>query len=46
MIDIENDKIAREPVARMLKEVKKETNVNFKVLHRLIDFQLFDIDRG
>lgn len=46
MIDIENDKAAREPVARMLKEVKKDTNVNFKVLHRLVDFQLFDIERG
>ena len=30
----------------MLKEVKKDTAVNFKLLHRMIDYQLFDIDRG
>ena len=41
MIDVENDKMAREPIARMLKEVKKKTAVNFKGLHRMIDFQLF-----
>ena len=30
----------------MLKEVQKNTHVNFKLLHRIVDFQLFDIDRG
>lgn len=30
----------------MLQEVHEKTNVNFKVLHRLIQFQLFDIERG
>lgn len=44
--DIENDKKAREPVAVMLKKVKQETHVNFNLLHRMVDFQLYDIDRG
>ena len=43
---MEADRAAREPLARMLKQVHKETHVNFKLLHRLIDYQLFDIDRG
>ena len=30
----------------MLKEVKKNSRINFKLLHRLVDFQLLDIDRG
>ena len=30
----------------MLKEVHSQTPVNFKLLRRLVDFQLFDIDRG
>lgn len=30
----------------MLKDVKQNTRVNFKLLHRLLDYQLFDIDRG
>ncbi len=30
----------------MLIEVKKNSRVNFKLLHRLVDYQLFDIDRG
>ena len=30
----------------MLGEVKSNTRVNFKLLHRLVDYQLFDIDRG
>lgn len=30
----------------MLQEVKANTKVNFKLLHRLVDYQLFDIDRG
>ncbi len=30
----------------MLSEVKNNTPVNFKLLHRLINYQLFDIKRG
>ena len=30
----------------MLKDVKLRSRVNFKLLHRMVDFQLFDIDRG
>jgi len=33
-------------VARVLQEVKANTKVNFKLLHRLVDYQLFDIDRA
>jgi phytoene/squalene synthetase len=44
--DVENGKRAREPVARVLQEVKANTKVNFKLLHRLVDYQLFDIDRA
>lgn len=44
--DVEAGKTAREPLARMLGEVKRNSRVNFKLLHRLIDYQLFDIDRG
>ena len=44
--DIDNDKKVHEPVARALQEVKQKTKVNFKLLHRLVHFQLFDIERG
>ena len=44
--DIEAGRPAREPVSRMLQEVKNNTKVNFKLLHRMVDYQLFDIDRG
>lgn len=30
----------------MLQEVKENTKVSFKLLHRLVDYQLFDIERG
>lgn len=33
-------------MARVLQEVKANTKVNFKLLHRLVDYQLFDIDRA
>ena len=46
LLDVEADKRPREPLARMLHEVKRSTKVNFKLLHRLVDYQLFDIDRG
>lgn len=44
--DIDAGKPAREPVARMLQEVREKTQVNLKLLHRMVDFQLFDIERG
>ena len=46
LVDVENKKAAREPLARMLKDVHEKSRVNFKLLHRMIDYQLFDIDRG
>lgn len=46
MIDIQNDKIAREPIAVILKEAKLKTHMNMKLHQRLVDFQLFDIERG
>lgn len=30
----------------MLQEAKNNTHINFKLLSRLVNFQLFDIDRG
>jgi phytoene/squalene synthetase len=44
--DVEKGRPGREPVARMLCEVKEHTHVNFKLLHRIVEYQLFDIDRG
>jgi hypothetical protein len=38
LTDVENGKRAREPVARVLQEVKENTKVNFKLLHRLVDY--------
>ena len=46
MNDIEQGKKAREPVARLLKEVKEKSAINFKLLGRIVDYQLFDIERG
>jgi len=43
---VEKGKPGREPVARMLCEVKEHTHVNFELLHRIVEYQLFDIDRG
>ena len=36
--DVVNDRTAREPVARMLKEVHANTQVNFKLLNRMVDY--------
>lgn len=36
--DVENDKTPREPIAKMLLEAKKNTHVNFKLLHRMVEF--------
>ena len=37
LVDVENERVAREPLARMLQEVRSSSRVNFKLLHRLID---------
>jgi hypothetical protein len=44
--DLENGKKAREPVAKMIQETKEKTHVKFSLLERIVDFQLFDIERG
>ena len=36
----------RVPVAVVLEDAKKNTNINFALLQRMVDYQLFDIDRG
>ena len=36
--DVEAGKAVREPIARVLSEVKHKTKVNFKLLHRLVNF--------
>jgi len=38
LVDVENKKAAREPLARMLKDVHEKSRVNFKLLHRMIDY--------
>jgi hypothetical protein len=35
---VEAGKAVREPIARVLSEVKHKTKVNFKLLHRLVNF--------
>jgi len=44
--DVKNDKRAREPVSVVLSQAKKKTNINLDLVERIVDFQLFDIDRG
>jgi hypothetical protein len=47
LIDIEEGRgLAKEPVTRVLQEAKAKTAMNLKVLIRLVNFQLFDIERG
>ena len=46
MSDIEKDKKPREPVGVVIKAAKENSKINFKLLSRLVDYQLFDIDRG
>jgi NADH dehydrogenase [ubiquinone] 1 alpha subcomplex assembly factor 6 len=43
--DIEEGKEPFEPIGVALKALKKNTNVNFDLLHRLTSFQLFDLER-
>ena len=37
---------AREPVSVVIKNAKETTQINFNLLQRMVDFQLFDIERG
>jgi hypothetical protein len=36
----------REPVSVVIKNAKETTNINFNLLQRMVDYQLFDIERG
>jgi phytoene/squalene synthetase len=36
----------REPITVILKDAKEKTFINYKLLQRLVNYQLFDIDRG
>ena len=42
----ERAKPAREPVTRIIQEAVKNTPLNAKLLQRMINFQLYDIERG
>ena len=42
----ENGKPAREPVMRVIQEAVSKTPLNTKILKRMVNYQLFDIDRG
>ncbi|CAI2372567.1 unnamed protein product [Moneuplotes crassus] len=44
--DIENNKKIQEPIGIALSEVYKNTNANFDLLHRMISYQLFDLERS
>jgi len=44
--DIEGGKVPKEPIGKMLFETIKNTHVSLKVLKRLVDYQMFDIERG
>ena len=47
IIDVaENNRPARDPVSRVIQETVKNTPVNVKLLKRMVNYQLFDIDRG
>ncbi len=36
----------RDPVSKVISEAVKKTPLNAKLLNRMINYQLFDIDRG
>jgi hypothetical protein len=36
--DLEQGKNGKEPIARMLQDVKDKSHVNFKLLGRIVDF--------
>ena len=43
--DIERGKTPKEPIGAALTAVKDDTNVKFSLLKRLVEYQLFDIER-
>ena len=43
--DIEKDKNVHEPIGIAIKEVFKHTKVNFDLLHRIVSYQIFDLER-
>ena len=36
----------KEPVTVLLKDAKEKTHINYQLLQRLVNYQLYDIDRG
>lgn len=47
LIDVlDKRKPAREPVTRVLQEAVKQSPLNGNLLKRLVNYQLFDIERG
>ena len=44
--DIEAGRPGKEPISRVLSEAIKKTHVNFKLLPRMVNYQMFDMDRG
>ncbi|CDW87483.1 nadh dehydrogenase complex assembly factor 6 precursor [Stylonychia lemnae] len=46
LIDIEKGHKAKEPVTRVLQEAMSKTPINMNLLKRIVNYQMFDIDRG
>jgi hypothetical protein len=46
LIDLEKGHKAREPVTRVLQEAMAKTPINMNLLKRIVNYQMFDIDRG
>lgn len=46
LLDIEKGHKAKEPITRVLEEAMKNTPINFNLLKRIVNYQLFDIERG
>lgn len=44
--DVEKDRKLVEPIGIALRELHTKTNANFDLLHRLVSYQLFDLDQG
>lgn len=44
--DIEKDRKVHEPIGVALKELRNNTNANFDLLHRLVSYQIFDLERS
>ena len=43
---VEKGKSVRDPVSRVISEAVKKTPLNAKLLTRLFNYQLYDIERG